>query len=199
MSRAAATAVPRAALLADTALQIVAQHGLRGLTHRAVDTAAGLPQGSTSYYHRSRAALVRAAVDRLVELDLAELDAPGPVGDPADELAGLGAELLSRWTGPEAWRHLARYELLLEGRRDPATNDVVRAAGERLRAAVTDRLAVAGVRDAPARARWFVAAVDGLLLDALVGPGAEHPRTPEEWRAVAATLAHAVVRGSDRD
>ncbi|WFR73994.1 TetR family transcriptional regulator [Prescottella defluvii] len=41
---------PRTALIADAAVTLIAQQGLRALTHRAVDRAAGIPEGSTSYY-----------------------------------------------------------------------------------------------------------------------------------------------------
>src|ERR1700748_3081833 len=44
----------------------------RGLTHRAVDRAAGLPPGTTSNYARTREALLRLALARIAELDLAE-------------------------------------------------------------------------------------------------------------------------------
>ena len=55
----------------DAALRVLAEHGMRGLTHRAVDAAAGIAPGSTSYYFRSRSALVTGCVDRLLELDRA--------------------------------------------------------------------------------------------------------------------------------
>ncbi|HLL33473.1 MAG TPA: TetR/AcrR family transcriptional regulator, partial [Streptomyces sp.] len=48
----------RADLVADTALALLAERGMRGLTHRAVDEAAGLPQGSTSNVARTRQALL---------------------------------------------------------------------------------------------------------------------------------------------
>ncbi len=38
---------PRHERIADAALNLLAERGMRGLTHRAVDEAAGLPQGST--------------------------------------------------------------------------------------------------------------------------------------------------------
>ncbi|MCM9077741.1 MULTISPECIES: TetR/AcrR family transcriptional regulator [Streptomyces] len=76
-------AADRRTLIADTAIDLVAAAGLRGLTHRAVDGAAGLPAGSTSYYFRTRTALIAACYQRLAELDLGDL---GDVGD----LAGLG-------------------------------------------------------------------------------------------------------------
>jgi hypothetical protein len=34
--------------LADVAIETIAAAGMRGLTHRAVDRSAGLPEGSTS-------------------------------------------------------------------------------------------------------------------------------------------------------
>ncbi|HEY1174567.1 MAG TPA: TetR family transcriptional regulator, partial [Phytomonospora sp.] len=54
----------RRGLVADAAIALLADKGTRGLTHRAVDEQAGLPQGSTSYYFRSREALLKGALDR---------------------------------------------------------------------------------------------------------------------------------------
>ncbi|KXP00805.1 TetR/AcrR family transcriptional regulator [Tsukamurella pseudospumae] len=52
------------------AIEVLGTLGLRGLTHRAVDSAAGVPAGTASNYFRSRAALVRGIVDHMVEEDL---------------------------------------------------------------------------------------------------------------------------------
>ena len=65
----------RRAEILDGALAVLAAQGMRGLTHRAVDAAAALPAGSTSYYFRSRGALVAGCVRRLLERDL-EQDVP---------------------------------------------------------------------------------------------------------------------------
>jgi AcrR family transcriptional regulator len=64
----------RAQRIADAAIALLAERGLRGLTHRAVDEAAGLPPGSTSNHARTRAALLSAALDRLAELEAAGFD-----------------------------------------------------------------------------------------------------------------------------
>ena len=94
-------------LVADAALDVLAHHGSRGLTHRAVDAAAGLPAGSTSYYYRSRAALLSACVERLVEDDHIELDALASAGTPADQatLTRSLADLLHRWLTAGRRRH----------------------------------------------------------------------------------------------
>ncbi|MFD6108913.1 TetR/AcrR family transcriptional regulator [Streptomyces yangpuensis] len=78
----------RRTLIADTAIGLVAAAGLRGLTHRAVDAAAGLPAGSTSYYLRTRTALIGACYQRLAELDLADVDGVSPFGTAPPALPG---------------------------------------------------------------------------------------------------------------
>ncbi|MBX6722355.1 MAG: TetR family transcriptional regulator, partial [Dactylosporangium sp.] len=82
---------------------------MRGLTHRAVDRTAGLPEGSTSYYFRTRQALLHAVVERLAELDAAAVPAL-PDGD-LDTLADHAARLMQHWLTAGRDRHLARYEL----------------------------------------------------------------------------------------
>lgn len=62
---------PRAALIADTVIALIADRGLRGLTHRAVDEAAGLPAGSASNHARTRAALLALALTRIADLETA--------------------------------------------------------------------------------------------------------------------------------
>src|SRR6478736_3566421 len=53
--------------LADAGLGVLAREGSRGLTHRAIDEAAGAPTGTTSNYFRSREALIAGLVERIGE------------------------------------------------------------------------------------------------------------------------------------
>lgn len=62
-----ASSPDRRTLIAETTLDLIARDGLRALTHRAVDRALALPDGSCSYYFRTRGALLDAAVHRLAE------------------------------------------------------------------------------------------------------------------------------------
>ncbi|MEV6491637.1 TetR/AcrR family transcriptional regulator [Actinoplanes sp. NPDC051633] len=64
----------RFAVLTDAAIDVLADLGMRGLTHRAVDARAELPLGTTSAYFRTRKALIEAVVRRLADLDRADLD-----------------------------------------------------------------------------------------------------------------------------
>ncbi|MGB1026107.1 MAG: TetR/AcrR family transcriptional regulator, partial [Rhodospirillaceae bacterium] len=52
----------------DATISLLARAGLDGVTHRAVDAQAGLPQGSTSYYFAKKSALLMAAAEHLATL-----------------------------------------------------------------------------------------------------------------------------------
>lgn len=151
--------------IADAAIATLARHGMRGLTHRAVDEAAGLPPGSTSYYVRTRAALLSAAVERLAVLDAADLAVVADGVDPVRTVLGLVGRSLT--SGRE--RQLARYELSLEATRRPDLRAALRAGTEALADALTPWLADLGASDPRARARDLLAMLDGVVLAELTG------------------------------
>jgi len=109
--------------LADAAIDLLGTQGSRGLTHPRLDTHAGLPAGTTSYYFRTRKALLHAVAERLTELDLAdlsmldELDGRGRLG-----YAGtLGLAKLVMLSGTQSYliRTRARFEVILNAHQDP--------------------------------------------------------------------------------
>ena len=61
---------------------MLAEHGSRGLTHGQVDRFAGVPEGTTSYYYRTRAALLRGVGKRVAEIDVANLQSV--IDEPVD-------------------------------------------------------------------------------------------------------------------
>ncbi|MEV6330024.1 TetR family transcriptional regulator C-terminal domain-containing protein [Streptomyces sp. NPDC051909] len=183
----------RRTLLADAALGVLADAGMRGLTHRAVDAAAGLPAGTTSAYFRTRSALLTALVRRLVELDQAELTTAAeraPVLRTADDLGhGLAALVAARTSGEGRRRSLARYACVLESVRDPELRDILVPRENPGRDAVRDFLAARGVADPEARTLTLLACVDGLVLDRVVaGPDAASGGTGAIEGLVAAAL-----------
>ncbi|GAA0950343.1 TetR/AcrR family transcriptional regulator [Kribbella koreensis] len=177
----------RRAAIADAAIQLVATRGLRGLTHRAVDEEAGLPPGSTSYYLRTRGALLTACVNRMLERDLARNSPPAgppstdrptdpsptpPAGPPSDaELRELLVRMVVDLARDRPYDLIARYELSLEASRQPELRDAITQGGRLLREGLADLLAALGVPDADTVA-WPVAAMmDGLLYDRVAGAG----------------------------
>ncbi|MFG3556102.1 TetR/AcrR family transcriptional regulator [Micromonospora sp. NPDC047557] len=193
----------RIALLTDAAIELIADGGMRALTHRAVDGRAGLPAGTTSAYLRTRQALIEAVVERLAERERTDLAAydlptgppsptPGPRldGDDLDRLAAGVAEVLDRWLSTGRSRTLARYACLLEAVHRPELRGILQH-GTGLRAQARDLLTRAGATDPERQGDQFVAFVDGLLFHRLVGAGAltaPHPGGP----ASRADLAGAV-------
>src|ERR1700756_5757865 len=67
--------------LCDAAIQLLADDGTKGLSHLKVDRKAGVPDGTTSFYFRTRSALLRAVAERLAELDLASLQSVADVSE----------------------------------------------------------------------------------------------------------------------
>jgi DNA-binding transcriptional regulator YbjK len=108
--------------LCDAAIQLLADDGAKGLSHLKVDTKAGVPEGTTSFYFRTRSALLRAVAERVAELDLASLQS---VADRASLDQGSSASMLARLViqsgeEPQLSRTRARYELTMQATRDPA-------------------------------------------------------------------------------
>ncbi|WP_285658823.1 TetR family transcriptional regulator [Actinomycetospora sp. NBRC 106375] len=158
-------------MLADAAITVLARSGSRGLTHRAVDAAAGLAEGTSSYYFRTRSALLQACVERLAARTLAEMTtgAAGPAS--VDGLVTACVAVLGHWLTHDHERLLARWELALESTRRPELGTALRDAGAGVRERVAATLADLGV-DAPRRrADDLVACLDGLAFDQLAGAG----------------------------
>jgi AcrR family transcriptional regulator len=108
--------------LCDAAIAVLAADGARGLTHRGVDRHAGLAEGTTSFYYQTRAALLRAAMDRVIELDVADFtgaqNATGG-GEVDSLLSTLAVQAMRTAVEPERSRARARFELIMIASRDP--------------------------------------------------------------------------------
>ena len=134
--------------LLDAALELLGGSGGASLTLRAVEDAAGLPHGSVRHHFGDRSSLVASLFDRLAERDARQAD--------ADVAAAL-----EYWLGPGRTLTLARYELFLMAARDPSLRPPLVRARDRFVALAAEQV---GATAAPT----VVAALDGLLLDALV-------------------------------
>lgn len=111
----------RRAQLLDAAIDILADVGVGGLTHREVDDRAGLPAGTTSNYFRTRQALLEATAARTVELHWRRVEALRAAVGPLtrDGVKALMTRMISE-PDEQARRYtLARFELFMEGTRRP--------------------------------------------------------------------------------
>lgn len=170
----------RADLVADTALALLAERGMRGLTHRAVDERAGLPQGSTSNLARTRQALLELAVRRLAEREarvLALHEMPDPRTGGLDSLVeGLALATHRALTRNRALT-LARYELALEATRRPELRSYFDAAGARFRDQLGTLVTAMGSTTPERHVLSLVAWADGLMYSCVAG--SFHAQVPE--------------------
>ncbi|KOV94781.1 TetR family transcriptional regulator [Streptomyces sp. NRRL B-1140] len=187
----------RSDLVADTALALLAERGMRGLTHRAVDESAGLPQGSTSNLARTRQALLELAVRRLADREarvLALHEMPGPetgTGPLADALALATHRALTQHRALT----LARYELALEATRRPELRAFFDATGARFRDQLTPLVAGMGSTDPARHTLSLIAWADGLMFSCVAGSfGADVPSLAEV-RAGLRELLEGMLKG----
>ncbi len=164
--------------IVDAGIMVLASHGLKGLTHRGVDRQAALPQGSSSAYYRSRAALQQAVAEHVsgrLTRDVARLSATLATGDRSvDRAVRATGALLRRWLSqPDLI--LARLELTLAATRDPQLASAMAVWREQLVELVRRTLEDGGRKDDAVHAATIVAALDGILLAALQQPSRQRP------------------------
>jgi DNA-binding transcriptional regulator YbjK len=162
----------RRATLLDSAIDVLAARGARGLTFRAVDTEAGVPTGTTSNYFRSRDELLAQAGDHVfVRLapepsEVEERLATGP--SRALELE-LMRDIVRRADADPA-AHLAMLELRLEATRRPEIRaTMTRHYLDNLTAIVGDHVEGGFPGDAETAVLLYLA-MTGLLVEHLTLP-----------------------------
>jgi AcrR family transcriptional regulator len=136
--------------LVDAGLEVLGRDGGARFSVRSTEGEADLPHGSVRHHFGGLDGLVDAMVEHLLRAEMeSALDRP--------------VETLQGWLGPHRVRTQARYELMTRAFRTPRLREVLTAARERV---ITDVATDSGIpRD---RAAVLVAALDGLVLDALV-------------------------------
>jgi DNA-binding transcriptional regulator YbjK len=160
----------RRTAIADAALRAIAKEGARGLTHRAVDAEAGLPQGSTSYYCRRRVELLALALRRHAELDRKSLGAlDAKLSKEVDSLAELSkhvAAALAKWVaGQDEVQLTARFELFLACSREPQLKPVIEGQRDQFVRVLAARLAARKIARPRSAAAAMIALIEGLLLE----------------------------------
>ncbi|MDJ0311823.1 TetR/AcrR family transcriptional regulator [Arthrobacter sp. H35-D1] len=158
--------------LADAGILVLAAEGARGLSHRAVDRRASVPQGTTSNYFRSRSALIRALVARIEERLMPDPDAHRELGGQLPDRKLFEAymrDIVDRLlASPEVT--IALFELRLEGTRRHEVADVISAWRRAGFASAVEFNVAAGLPGGAEEIALFHYAMDGLVFDALTTP-----------------------------
>src|ERR1700742_1849788 len=157
--------------LLDAAITVLGQRGMHGLTHRAVDAAAGLPAGSASNHFRTRDALLEATTERFAARERASWEEIAaricPIGP--DQLAAALAEFAREATGPNRELTLARYAILVEAGVHPPLRAPLMATGARVNAWFTHWVRIAGSADPGRDAPVIMNHWTGVVLHQLAG------------------------------
>ncbi|MGO4445486.1 TetR/AcrR family transcriptional regulator [Mycobacterium sp. 2YAF39] len=161
----------------DTAIDILCDDGVGGLTHRQVDGRADLPAGTTSNYFRTRQALLEATAQRTVDLHWQRVEALrsgiGPLSPDALR------QLMIRMLEPnEQMRRftLARFELFMESTRREELAPLVRELQAAAVKSATLIFEAAGFTPAPERMDEISRLLNGFVFSNLTiapEPGAQ--------------------------
>jgi len=205
------TGTDRRELLADAAIDIIGHSGMRALTHRAVDSAADVPPGTTSYHFRTRRELLRGVLNRIADISAERIGRiPGPPTGKAPSAAPTSRSDRLREARALAERcaafvdgqvttlratTLARMACEIEVASDPELREILHA-GDRFRTMAVEAVGRLGSADPPAHGNALIAFLEGMQFDRLVGTGSlvSAPAGTDAGRAeiTAAVLAYLV-------
>lgn len=160
-------------LICEAALDLAAEGGNHALTHQGVDARLGLARGSTSYYYRTRHALVSAAIAHLARRSREHFDEAVSAVPPQtkwtiDEAGSLIADQLETLLTDRRRDVLARYALVS----DAADDDELRSGLASCLfsfAAATALMDDLGASDPPVAARDLLSLLEGLVFDFAFG------------------------------
>jgi DNA-binding transcriptional regulator YbjK len=166
--------------LLDAAIELLGERGVRGVTHRAIDAATGVPPGSTSNYFRTSDGLLIAVIDRFADRERAALDdlADGLRPDGPAEVAALLAAAARASAGPNRTLTLARYAILLASAQRPALRERLAETGGRVNVWAASWLKAAGSADPERDASIAQNYIVGLVLHQLARPRADFDPEP---------------------
>lgn len=153
--------------IANAGIALIARGGTHRLTHRAVDAEAGLPNGSTSYYARSRRDLIRLVMEQLSaesQADLTDIEVPEKLTvQQTTELVGRLTKRLILNGDAQAARFALMFEVRDDDelRRELTVDAPVRSSFDEK---AVKLLRTLGATDPEGTASEFVALVDAVLM-----------------------------------
>lgn len=161
----------RDAILRAT-VTIVAQKGLRGLTHRAVASEAGVALGLVSHHFGTRDALVEAAADYVLQplLELSRF-----TGNTEDLPSMFDSVVDSLETEPDYV--VFTYEVVVESYRRPEIRPAIQRLISTMREAMLNELRAHGLSASQEISDVAASALEGILLHALATGDLDYARS----------------------
>ncbi|CBH47139.1 TetR family transcriptional regulator [Rhodococcus hoagii] len=157
--------------ICEAALDLAAEGGNHAVTHQAIDRRLSLAKGSTSYYFRTRDALVGAAVRRLTERSraaFAEAYGAGVGGVSVEGAADLMADQIVLLMTGRRRDVLARYALAVDAADDEELRPALAGCLFSVEKA-TGLLEALGASDPDSAAHDLISLLEGLVFDSVYG------------------------------
>ncbi|WP_353953605.1 TetR family transcriptional regulator [Knoellia sp. S7-12] len=167
------------------AVSLLAEGGLRSLTHGRIDERAGLPKGSTSNFFRTRAALVSGVMDWIIAIEAPRV-AGAALPRSADGLVDALNALFELTTGPSRELTTARVVLFTEAVHNREIRDAANEGRSALEALVVPVFADLGASDPQVSATTVMACLEGLIFHRITRGDASDQRAVIELAVRAA-------------
>lgn len=168
----------------DAAIEVIAEHGVAGTTHRLIAAAADVPLGSLTYHFTSledlRAQAFRRYAERMSVVYAAHFDGV----DTQEQFIDAVTSLIHGGAGADTHDWAIAYELYLVALRDPALRDVTETWMRSSRA-VLERFVD------PTTARGVDALIEGLVMHQVLSTS---PPSREQIHAIVARTVREPVR-----
>lgn len=156
--------ISRKDVVTDSAIAVVAEQGVRGLTHRAVDALAELPVGSTSNVYRTRDALITGIMERIGDLNSQQLERlPDSIQANEKPVQEIAVDFCMGWLTTDRNRFYTMIMLSL----DPALPNEALAAKQKNTAKIDDFVMRLAKVDA-GMARTMNSSVMGMMITELI-------------------------------
>jgi DNA-binding transcriptional regulator YbjK len=168
-----ARGLARRTLVLEAAVDVIAEHGLEGVTHRAVAKAAGVPQSAPSYFFGSLDELIGAAVTQIADtiLEAAQsLVADATTSGSRAPLDEYVDRLIDIVTAPRDRRILVQFEAYLGSTRRSELSQPVQRIVEAYEHAAETVLDSLGAAEPQRAGRELIALLDGFALQRIAHP-----------------------------
>ncbi len=145
------------------AIGLLADEGIRSLTHLRVDDRAGLPKGSASNAFRTREALLLGVCEHMAATELPAV-AEGFAAATSEELVDSLVRLMAYMTGPNRSVTAARLALFVEAGHDAAVRKALTRGRSLVEGPIHPALVQLGAPDPALAVQIIATCFEGLFL-----------------------------------
>ncbi|WP_420309171.1 TetR/AcrR family transcriptional regulator [Streptomyces sp. YS-B37] len=173
--RASGTA--RRAELLEAAIQVIAENGVGGATHRSIAARAGMPPSTTSYFFSSLDDLIAAALQVVADRITTRVDQViGQIVEAGAEPAESIERFVELMLSEPSVDVVAQFEIYLECARRPQLQAAAHQIMAGIERGAEAALRALGIARAAERAPMVVAMLDGFALHRRAWPRGEADR-----------------------